>query len=131
MLSKVTSVLIVDNDNTTRVALTRIFEKCNCIVVAENSAESAIDTLLNTHFDIVISEMSLSGTMNGDYLLDVVRQKFPSTHVVMMSAEMDEERVKALTEKGAAECLHRPFDKDVCVNLLARLKAKSSKKKAA
>jgi len=131
MLSKVTSVLIVDNDNTTRVALTRAFEKCNCIVVAENSAEAAIDTLLNTHFDIVLSETSLSGTMNGDYLLEVVRQKFPSTHVVMMSAEMDADRMSELTEKGAADCLQRPFEKDVCASLLARMKAKSSKKKAA
>jgi len=131
MLSKVTSVLIVDSDNITRVALTRIFEKSNCNVVAEKSAEGAIDTLLNTHFDIVLSELTLGGSMDGNYLLTVIREKFPSTHVVLMSSEMDSDLKDSLIENGAADCLVRPFDKNACANLLARLKAKSSKRKAA
>jgi len=131
MLSKGTSVLIVDGDNVTRAALARIFEKCNCNVVSESSAEGAIDILLNTHFDMVLSEMSLGGAMDGNRLLAVITEKFPATHVVMMSADMDSDRKAELIDNGASDCLQRPFDKNVCTGLLSRMKSKPSKSKAA
>jgi len=111
MLSKGTSVLIVDGDNVTRAALARIFEKC--------------------HFDMVLSEMSLGGAMDGNRLLAVITEKFPATHVVMMSADMDSDRKAELIDNGASDCLQRPFDKNVCTGLLSRMKSKPSKSKAA
>ncbi len=116
-----TSVLIVDDDDDIRYALSKIFKKCNCIVNDVASVEDALDELSANHYDIVFSDMWFHGTMGGEELLHTAVQQFEQTMVVLISCSMDAERTALLMSQGAAFCLQKPFYEDTCLEVLSKL----------
>ena len=60
MLSKGTSVLIVDSDNNTRVALTRIFEKCQIVTKLRKQSVS-VQTLWSINLKRRMKTFSVDG----------------------------------------------------------------------
>lgn len=126
-MSKQPSVLIVDDDDDIRYALTRIFKKCNCIVNDAASVEDALSELSANHYDIVFSDMWFHGTMGGEELLDAAIQQFKQTKVVLISCSMDAKRTAKLMSRGAAFCLQKPFYKDTCLEVLSNLNSPQQK----
>lgn len=115
------SVLVVDDDDDIRYALTRMFKKCNCAVNDVASVEDALNELSTHHYDVVFSDMWFHGTMGGEELLETAIHQFPQTKIVLISCSMDSSRIATLKSKGAALCLQKPFFKDTCLDVLSQL----------
>lgn len=102
------SVLIVEDDPTLRELLFELFsEKYHCF--AAKSAEEALSQLVSEGFDVVLTDISMSG-MSGLELLGHVRQRWPQTTVIIVSGIRDKEYADGLVKMGAFEYLVKPFE---------------------
>ena len=102
------SVLIVEDDPTLRELLFELFsEQYRC--AAAKSAEEALSRLGAEGFDVVLTDISMSG-MSGLELLGHVRQRWPQTTVIIISGIRDKEYAEGLIKMGAFEYIVKPFD---------------------
>jgi CheY-like chemotaxis protein len=102
------SVLIVEDDPTLRELLFELFaERYYC--AAANSAEEALSRLGSEDFDVVLTDISMSG-MSGLELLGHVKQRWPQTTVIIISGIRDKEYAEGLIKMGAFEYLVKPFE---------------------
>lgn len=76
-------VLAVDDDEGMRETLTAILRP-TCDIVSVDSAEQALVQLERRAFDVVLSDIRLPG-LNGIDLLQIVKERWPSTEVIMIS----------------------------------------------
>ncbi len=116
------SVLVIDDDDDIRNAISRILTKCDCTVDQASSVEAALEALEKQPYDVVFSDMRFKTNLDGEYLLNKVTQAYPKTDIVLMSCAMDATQTSALLSQGAAYCLQKPFFRDKCLDVLATLK---------
>ena len=102
------SILIVEDDPTLRELLFELFSGQYHSVVAK-SAEEALSRLEVENFNVVVTDISMSG-MSGLELLGHVRQRWPRTTVIIVSGIRDKEYAEGLLKMGAFEYLVKPFD---------------------
>ena len=57
-----------------------------------NSGAEALETMAQTPFDVVITDMRMPG-MDGAQLLDLVKVKFPRTVRIILSGQSDRETI--------------------------------------
>ena len=77
------------------------------------SGEDALDKLANgmePQLIVILSDINMPG-MDGLYLLEEIKQRFPDIPVMMVTAYGDERRRRA-NDLGAAEFLAKPVDFD-------------------
>ena len=102
------SILIVEDDPTLRELMFELFsDRYRCF--AASSAEEALSRLGSERFNVVLTDISMSG-MSGLELLGQVRQHWPSTTVIIVSGIRDKEYAEGLVKMGAFEYLVKPFD---------------------
>ena len=116
-------LLIVDDEETLTYSLCQSFIMLNkdYEVVPANSGEDALHKLSEKPFDLIITDIFLPG-INGFDVLRKVRDDFPETDVVIMTAYGSGDiRERALTE-GARYYIEKPFEirdfKKVVINIL-------------
>lgn len=112
------TVLMVDDDDDIRYAISRILKKCECEVMDTDSVENAIDILSTTHFDLVFSDLRFHNGLGGENLLQYCTTNLPNTGVILISCAMDAKTRKNYIEMGAIECLQKPFFKDTCIEVI-------------
>lgn len=71
----------------------------------------AISLLRKTHYDLVISDITMPGK-SGIELLNIVRDSFPTTAIIMATAVDDKETALLALEKGAFGYTIKPFSKN-------------------
>lgn len=117
-----TRVLVLDDDEDTRFAICRILSKCDCDVVEAETVRASVEILEQGEIDVVFSDMRIPGSGGGEELLDIVVEKYPHVYMVLMSCAMEQTTRETLMEKGAAECLQKPFFKEICLELLGNFR---------
>lgn len=116
------SVLVVEDDEFTRMATIDILKSCRYSVVAVENGKLALDLLLNNHgkFDLVLCDMMLP-VMNGIELLEEL-QKHSSTlghiPVVMASSNEGMDVVTSCLSKGAKDYLIKPIQVNTAKTLV-------------
>jgi two-component system response regulator (stage 0 sporulation protein F) len=103
-------VLIVDDEQRTLILLREslVVAGLDAEFVCAASAEEALKAFAQRPFDAVVMDVRLSG-MDGLELLERLRQDFPATRVIVVSAYDDlhiEDQVRKL---GAHGFFHKPF----------------------
>ena len=88
------------------------------------SAQDALDALHDGPPQVLVSDIRMPGP-SGLELLQVVKQRFPATPVIVMTAYSDLESAVAAFQGGAYEYLLKPFDVDQAVDL-DRLRSRMS-----
>jgi len=104
-------VLIVDDDDTIRDTLYELLSEDYHCQTAE-TAEKALSRLETDSYDLVLTDISMPG-LSGLELLGQVRQRFPTTPVIVISGIGDEEHARGLIKLGAFDFLLKPFSLDV------------------
>ena len=105
------TILIVDDDDTMRLALSESLESCGYhIFAAENGAE-ALDVFKKKKFDLVITDMRMPG-MTGIEVLQGVKLLSPDVPVILITAYGTVNTAVEAMKEGAAEFIMKPFSLD-------------------
>lgn len=100
-------ILVVDDDDVIRETICELLSQDHTCQAAD-TAEEALAKLESQPFDVVLTDVSMSG-LSGLDLLNRVVQLYPSTPVIMISGLTDEEQAQSLIERGAFDYLLKPF----------------------
>ncbi len=112
------SVLVVDDESGIRESMTILFRREGYKVKAVDSGEGAVEILEREPFDLVITDLRLTG-MSGIEVLQQVKKTSPETEVVVMTAYGTIEGAVEAIKKGAYDYLTKPFQPEE-LTLLAR-----------
>ena len=104
-------ILVVDDDETIRDTLYELLAEEYLCQTAE-TAEKAFARLEADSYDVVLTDISMPG-LSGLELLGHIRQKFPSTPVIIISGIGDQDHAQGLIKLGAFDFLLKPFSLDV------------------
>lgn len=104
-------ILIVDDEVNIREALAALLEDDGYRVAAAASAEEAMESLRESQFDIVISDLRLNGESGLD-LLRWVRQTCPATEMIILTAYGTVEGAVEAMKIGAYDYLSKPVDRN-------------------
>jgi diguanylate cyclase (GGDEF)-like protein len=102
------AILIIDDDEQVRKLLTQLLcADNNCTAV--ESAEVALALLGTTNFDLVISDINMSG-ISGLDLVPSVLSKNPEVVVIMVSGQQTIDYAIEAMRVGAFDYITKPFD---------------------
>jgi DNA-binding NtrC family response regulator len=102
------SILIVEDEETLRESIKRIFSKDGYAVEAVDSAEKGLALLETGMFDVIISDIILPG-MDGIEMLTKVREQIPEQIFIVVTAYASlDTSVKAL-RAGAYDYIMKPI----------------------
>jgi DNA-binding NtrC family response regulator len=99
------AVLLVDDDSSVRLSLPAVLSGPDVEVVTASSYEDARAILERHTFDLVITDLRLSGTreLEGLDLIELVRTRAPSTPIILISGFLSGEIAREALERGASQ----------------------------
>lgn len=101
-------VLIVDDEQPVRELLAHFLDSRGFSTAQAATAEEALSTLDQQHFDVVLSDVQMPG-MNGLSLLSEIRRRHPDTAVLMLTACEDVSMAVDSMKAGALDYVTKPF----------------------
>ena len=103
-------ILIVDGDILKAERLKRNLELENFIVDVVHYGNEALTVLERKWVDLVISSITLQGTMNGIQLLQEIKKnkEFAETPIIVMTSKINLE--KSIYDIGATLFVEKPYD---------------------
>ena len=103
-------VLLVEDEALLRGATSEFLEMAGCVVIEAKTASEAIATLESgISVDVVFSDVSLAGGMNGLALASRVRARRPGLPVVLTSGHGGPVKQLAVELVGAERFLPKPY----------------------
>lgn len=119
MINKNVSILIVDNDEPLRWLLAKCLS-CYYTCVMAGSVDEASEILANSSFDLVITEIRMTGA-TGLELCQYVNRTCPDTAVLIMSSAADVVRGLQSFTKGACDYVLKPIDLSLMLDSVERV----------
>ena len=113
-------ILIVEDDPTLRMALLDTLEEASFEVFEACNGKEALLQLMHRDIDVIVSDVQMD-VMDGNELLSVAREKYPSIPFVMMTAHASVERAVAAMQDGATDYLQKPFEATSLVSTVTRM----------
>ena len=100
-------ILVVDDESRICENVKKILSNNNYEVEIELNAQSAMDRLARESFSLLISDIVMPG-MNGLELLKLVKQQWPLTKAVIMTAYASTDTAMKAIRLGAADYIPKP-----------------------
>ncbi len=100
-------ILVVDDEENTRIGLSKLLSQEGFEVESAANGNDALDLLSQHKINLVISDINMPD-MNGLVFLRELSRKFPSTSVIMITAYGGVESYLEAMNLGAYEYLHKP-----------------------
>lgn len=105
---KKTSILILDDEPIVLKRLKPALEKGGYEVEVFSRSEDAARRILEKKFDIVITDLKMEG-IDGMQFLTQVKERYPSTEVIVITGFATMETAKESFQKGVFDFLAKPF----------------------
>ncbi len=102
------SILIIEDEETLRQSLKRVFARDGFDVDIADSAEKGISLLEKNIYDVIVSDIILPG-MDGIALLTQVRRDFPDQIFIVMTAYASLETAVRALRAGAYDYIMKPI----------------------
>lgn len=112
-------ILIVDDEPIVLNLVKKILDKEGYAIQVANSGEKALEILDNESFKLVLSDIKMSEVSGMDVLKEI-RQKYPDTGVVMLTAYGAVSTAVEAMKQGAFDYLTKPFKLDELVLTVQR-----------
>lgn len=112
MAAKVTNkVLVVDDEETLTWSMTKTLEKDKgrYELIITNTGADARQIIERTTIDVVVTDIRMPD-INGLDLLSWIREKYPSTKVIIMTAYGSPEVQREATRRGSYFYIEKPFE---------------------
>ena len=113
-------ILIVDDEENTRIGLTKLLTQEGFEVDSAANGSEALDYLDREKVSLVISDINMP-EMNGLVFLRELSRKFPSTSVIMITAYGGVESYLEAMNLGAYEYLHKPVRLDELRSIMKKI----------
>ncbi len=101
-------LLIVDDEEEIRTALSRHFRYLGYDIVTACNGREALDILAEQKVGVIVSDIVMP-VMNGVDLLRVVRKEYPMVRVIMITGYVTQENVMACMRHDAETCIFKPW----------------------
>jgi DNA-binding NtrC family response regulator len=111
--------LVADDERAVRSALQVNLSKAGYDVTAVSSAEEALEALRAAPFDLLLTDVKMSG-MTGLELLEQARTHWPDMRVLVMTGHGSVRDAVAAMKNGAADYIIKPIERDELLVLLDR-----------
>jgi DNA-binding NtrC family response regulator len=110
-MDTIKKMMIVDDEETLTFSLYQSFilAQQNYEVVTASSGEEASAKLKSNRFDLVITDISMPG-MSGIDLLNLIKENYPDTEVIIMTAYGSDEKREEAMRNGARYYIEKPFE---------------------
>jgi two-component system nitrogen regulation response regulator GlnG len=112
-------VWVIDDDRSIRWVLEKALEREGIAFRSFAGGQEALDRLKDEVPQVVVSDIRMPG-FTGLELMRRLKERLPSTPVIIMTAYSDLESAVAAFQGGAFEYLPKPFDVDHAVDLVRR-----------
>src|SRR5678815_2733793 len=112
-------ILIADDEDSLRWVLEKGFRGAGYQVTAVKDGTAALREAEAEVFDLVLLDVRMPG-IDGLSLLDVLKERRPDAHVVIMTAHGTMQTAVQAMQKGAYDYLAKPFDLDEALLLAER-----------
>ena len=113
------TVLIVDDQESIRTALSRMLSKEGYEVFLAEEGESALDILRENKVDVMLSDLKMH-KMDGLRLLKASKLIKPEVEVILITAHGTIERAVGAMKDGAYDFITKPFKKIVIANMIRK-----------
>lgn len=115
------SILIVDDEQSQRAVLRRILKREGYDVETASDRPDALEKMKSRMFDVVLSDMRMTSQMEGRDLLKEIKRRDPEVPVLIMTAFAEiNDAVDLVAREGAFYYLEKPIDIDVLKSELKR-----------
>jgi DNA-binding NtrC family response regulator len=119
---EIKKILIVDDEQSILLSLSHALKTEGVEVIACDEVEQAEEALVNTHFDLVIADIRMSGVngIEGLELLSYIKQRYETEVIIMTgygSAEIEAEAYR----RGALHYFMKPIDIRSLLNLVSSI----------
>jgi CheY-like chemotaxis protein len=121
------TILIVEDDESARKFLSRIFVHLDFPFVAVESGEQAVNFAATTHFDIAFVDMVLDG-MNGVMTLKALKKVIPDIKSVVFTGYAEQQMIEDAMNIGADAVLDKPFSLTEIFGVMSRMLSDKKKK---
>jgi CheY-like chemotaxis protein len=105
-------IMVVDDEMGICQNVEKILKKKNYEVTTAVSAEEAMEKMGREAYSLLISDIVMPGGKNGLELLKMVKDQWPLTKVVMMTAYASTDTAVKAIRLGALDYLPKPFTPD-------------------
>jgi len=119
MTDEAPKILVVDDSPQVCKALGDVLKASGYLARTAPSAERALQIIDADHFDLVITDLKMSG-MNGMELAKKVFELMPGVPVVILTGFGDMDAVIAALRSGVADFLKKPFSIDEVLSVVKR-----------
>jgi two-component system response regulator HydG len=113
------TVLIVDDQESIRLALSRMLSKEGYDVLLAESGESALDILRENKVNVMLSDLKMH-KMDGLRLLKASKLIKPEVEVILITAHGTIEKAVGAMKDGAYDFITKPFKKIVIANMIKK-----------
>jgi len=113
-------ILIVDDEENTRIGLTKLLTHEGFEVESASNGHEALGYLYSKKVNLIISDINMPD-MNGLAFLRELSRKFPSTNVIMITAYGGVESYLEAMNLGAYEYLHKPVRLDELRSIMNKI----------
>ena len=112
-------ILVVDDKRDLAQGVALVLKKLSDNIGVAHSAEEALEALDQCPADIVLSDIRMPGR-DGVSFLDVARERWPSTRVILFTAYGTIESAVNAMKRGAFDYLTKPFDNEELLVVASR-----------
>ena len=119
MRGETARILVVDDEPIVGDRLKPALEKCGYDVETQTDSQAAIDRLASERYDVLITDLKMSGPSGLD-VLRFVREQAPTTRVIVITGYATAEQAKESIKGGAVEFIAKPFRISQLRELIAR-----------
>ncbi len=116
-------ILFVDDEQLLHSLFERLFARHGMTVTSCSSASQAVDLLAEDKFDLVVTDFMMPD-MDGFALLGHVRENYPGTRVIMITAHANVQHAVRMMQHGAIDYIPKPFS---TAELVERVQASLAK----
>ncbi|MBW2193357.1 MAG: response regulator, partial [Deltaproteobacteria bacterium] len=110
-LEKLPLVLVVDDENVTRIALWHILKDEYDVTTLESGVKTVEQLRQGVEFDVISLDLKMP-EMSGIETLKAIKELSPTTEVLLVTAHSDVESAKLALKLGAYDYIDKPVDKD-------------------
>ncbi len=101
-------IVVMDDEDAIRTAITKVVEREGPEVLAFADAAPVLEDVDFTEIDLVVSDLVMPTP--GDQFVLIHQQEKIDVPVIILNANLNEERIQYLSELGVEHTLSKPFE---------------------